>query len=98
MKEHIKIFEKFNEFAFQGEIKLNNPDRIYTIIEDYISLNLNGDIKQVKNIYFGIQVAKGKNEKGTYKYYDELCLSNRIYLGPASNDTELAFMMVMQIN
>ena len=63
MKEHIKIFEKFNEFAFQGEIKLNDPDRIYAIIiiEDYISLNLMGDIKQLKNIYFGIQVARGKN-------------------------------------
>lgn len=93
LKEQVEIIELFKKFPFDDEdVRLDNPELIYKIIEN----------TPTERVYCGRLVVsnredehsgKGKNDD-TFHY--KYALKMRPYLGPTSTDHELAFLMANQ--
>jgi len=94
-EEQLKMIDKFGALPFKGKINLNNPKRIFLLLEDWennhVTTNL---VHKLKTAYFGVQVCKiGRGKDAVNSGYE---LAKRPYLGPTSTDNDLSFLMANQ--
>lgn len=82
------IIESFSFLAFDGPIRMKNPDEIYTVLEEY---HVSGTEKATAplNIWFGRQIQLSARTQNILDKYD---LRRRKYIGTTSFDAELSLV------
>lgn len=81
-EDSIQMIEGFQVVPFKGSVNLTSPKRRFMVSE------CEG------RYYFGIDIYYGVRTKT--RFYSKYSLKERLYLGPTSTDTELAFLMANQ--
>lgn len=87
-KQKFETIESFSFLAFQGPIKLKNPDETFAIIEEY---EVFGREKAIcpKYLWFGRQIQLSAR---THNILDKYDLRRRKYIGTTSFDAELSLV------
>ncbi|KAI8421215.1 hypothetical protein MSG28_008278 [Choristoneura fumiferana] len=90
MKEKVEKIEKFEYLAFEGPVKLKNPDTMLSYIEFY-GLDPNNVPEQPEDLFFGRWVADGQRDLIQFH-----SLKKRQFIGNTSMDAQLALIMANQ--
>ncbi|KAK6455684.1 putative ribonuclease methylating protein [Scheffersomyces xylosifermentans] len=86
--ERMEIIQDFSYLAFEGGVRMKNPDQIFSVLEEY---NVNGMEKASEplHIYFGRQIQLSARTENVLDKYD---LRKRKYIGTTSFDAELSLV------
>lgn len=87
MKEKISTINEFTYLDLQGEINLNEPEQIYTLIENYELVNAQLSSDRPNMIYMGRLVQE--SDRSAMDVYD---LKKRPYKGTTSFESELSLI------
>ncbi|CAL8463394.1 g2928 [Coccomyxa elongata] len=91
LEEQIKCHDRLEFIPFQNPVKLADPDITFRLIIANCYSNHGMPDTVPARMYFGREVGHGNRRVlSTYS------LSKRVYLGPTSMDTEIAFIMCNQ--
>ncbi|XP_063540773.1 tRNA (guanine(10)-N2)-methyltransferase homolog [Cydia strobilella] len=90
MKEKVKKIEKFDYLAFDGPVKLKNPDIVLSYIEFY-GLDPNSVPEEPEDLFFGRWVADGQRD-----LIQQHSLKKRTFIGNTSMDPALALLAANQ--
>ncbi|ABN68396.1 putative ribonuclease methylating protein [Scheffersomyces stipitis CBS 6054] len=87
-EERVEIIQNFKYLAFEGGVRLKNPDEVFTVLEEY---SVSGMEKATtpRNIWFGRQVQLSSRTENVLDKYD---LRRRKYIGTTSFDAELSLV------
>ncbi|KAK6461722.1 S-adenosyl-L-methionine-dependent methyltransferase [Scheffersomyces coipomensis] len=87
-RQKVKLIESFSFMAFTGHVSMNNPDEIYTILEEY---EVTGSEKATTpiNLWLGRQIQLSARTENILDKYD---LRTRKYIGTTSFDAELSLV------
>lgn len=87
LPEKIDTINQFKYLDFQGEIKLKDPQEIFTIIETYSMIDPQTSSNQTDGIYFGRLIQR--SDRSSMDLYD---LKKRPYKGTTSFESELSLI------
>ncbi|CAG89467.1 DEHA2F16676p [Debaryomyces hansenii CBS767] len=87
-KEKFEMIESFSYLAFEGPIRMKNPDEIFDVLEEY---HVHGTEKATTpiNMWFGRQIQLSARTENILDKYD---LRRRKYIGTTSFDAELSLV------
>lgn len=87
-KEKFEMIESFSYLAFEGPIRMKNPDEIFNVLEEY---HVHGTEKATTpiNMWFGRQIQLSARTENILDKYD---LRRRKYIGTTSFDAELSLV------
>lgn len=87
-EDKIAVIESFRYLAFEGKIRMKNPDQVFAVIEEYF---VKGQEKAVKPNYlwFGREVQLSARSAGAVEQHD---LKRRKYIGTTSFEAELSLV------
>jgi len=85
----IKLIESFKYVAFEGPIRMKNPEETFTVLEHYIPPSEREAAKTPSKLYFGRQIELSARERGVLDKYD---LKKRRYIGTTTFEAELALI------
>lgn len=87
-KEKFEMIESFSYLAFEGPIRMKNPDEIFNVLEEY---HVHGTDKATTpiNMWFGRQIQLSARTENILDKYD---LRRRKYIGTTSFDAELSLV------
>lgn len=87
-KEKFEMIESFSYLAFEGPIRMKNPDEIFNVLEEY---HVHGTEKATDpiNMWFGRQIQLSARTENILDKYD---LRRRKYIGTTSFDAELSLV------
>lgn len=87
-EQKTQIMESFKYLAFNGPIRMKNPQEVFTVLEEYY---VKGQERATtpKNIWFGREVQLSARMNNILDTYD---LRRRKYIGTTSFDAELALV------
>lgn len=87
-KEKFEMIESFSYLAFEGPIRMKNPDEIFNVLEEY---HVHGTEKATApiNMWFGRQIQLSARTENILDKYD---LRRRKYIGTTSFDAELSLV------
>ncbi|CCH46666.1 tRNA guanosine-2'-O-methyltransferase TRM11 [Wickerhamomyces ciferrii] len=88
-RSKIKLIESFKYVAFEGPIRMKDPEQIFTVLEHYIPPNEHQSATSPSKLYFGRQIELSSREKGVLDKYD---LKKRKYIGTTTFEAELALV------
>lgn len=86
--EKFQIIETFAYLAFQGKIRMKNPEQTFTVLEEY---EVFGQVKatEPKRMFFGREIQLSARMNNILDKYD---LRRRKYIGTTSFEAELALV------
>ncbi|KAI0464437.1 hypothetical protein LJB42_002052 [Komagataella kurtzmanii] len=87
-KDQVQLFESFAYLAFEGPIKMKQPDQIFTILEEYHVVGRE-PAATPDRMWLGRQVALGQRE---FKLLENYHLKNRSYTSTTSFEAELSLI------
>lgn len=87
-KQKCEIIESFSYLAFEGPIRMKNPDVIFSVLEEY---HVSGNEKATTpiNLWFGREIQLSARSANVLDKYD---LKRRKYIGTTSFDAELSLV------
>lgn len=87
-KQKFEIIESFSYVAFEGPIRMKNPDNVFSVLEEY---QVSGNTKATTpiNLWFGRQIQLSARIANVLDKYD---LKHRKYIGTTSFDAELSLV------
>lgn len=87
-KEKFETIESFSYLAFEGPIRMKDPEAIFTVLEEY---HVHGTEKATApiNMWFGRQIQLSARTENILDKYD---LRRRKYIGTTSFDAELSLV------
>ncbi|EGV64201.1 tRNA (guanine(10)-N(2))-methyltransferase [Yamadazyma tenuis] len=86
--ERFEIIESFAFMAFEGKVRMKNPDQIYTLLEEYEVQGMERATTP-KRLWLGRQIQLSARTNNILEKYD---LRRRKYIGTTSFDAELALV------
>ncbi|KAJ2649060.1 hypothetical protein IWW40_003471 [Coemansia sp. RSA 1250] len=90
-KEKVAIINTFKFLAFEGPIRMKNPDAEFIVREEYPVTNNASQAETPAMIWFGRLVGQGSRE-----LIDKFDVKKRRYLGNTTMDAELSLVMANQ--
>ncbi|CAH6720283.1 tRNA (guanine(10)-N2)-methyltransferase [[Candida] jaroonii] len=87
-KQKFEMIESFQFLAFEGPIRMKNPDEVYTILEEYEVMDREKATTPIK-MWFGREIQLSARCNNVLDKYD---LKSRKYIGTTSFDAELALV------
>ncbi|KAK6201112.1 S-adenosyl-L-methionine-dependent methyltransferase [Scheffersomyces amazonensis] len=87
-RQRVKLIESFSYMAFTGRVSMDNPQEIYTVLEEY---EVTGMAKATTpiNLWLGRQIQLSARSENILDKYD---LRTRKYIGTTSFDAELSLV------
>ncbi|CAH2352286.1 tRNA (guanine(10)-N2)-methyltransferase [[Candida] railenensis] len=89
VKVRREMIESFSYLAFEGPIRMKNPDEVFVVVEEYVVPG-HGKIAETPiNMWFGRQIQLSSRTENILDKYD---LKRRKYIGTTSFDAELSLV------
>ncbi|KAJ2579653.1 hypothetical protein GGH95_002991 [Coemansia sp. RSA 1836] len=90
-QEKVSVIESFSFMAFEGPIKMKNPDVEFYVCEEYGEPNAPVPAETPKTLWFGRWLGQGSRD-----LIDRFDVKKRSYLGNTTMDAELSLVMANQ--
>lgn len=88
VKERFPMIESFLYLAFEGPIRMKNPDEVFVVLEEYEVFGTEAAVSPI-NMWFGREIQQSARVNNILDKYD---LKRRKYIGTTSFDAELSLV------